>query len=48
MYFQGINVETLNGSNTGFFYGSCFHETDMAFDEDPLGMPKHKQNYSSR
>ncbi|XP_074596262.1 fatty acid synthase-like [Brevipalpus obovatus] len=43
----GIEVETLNGSNTGFYYGSCFHETDMAFEEDPLRMPRYQQNYTT-
>ncbi|XP_074596259.1 fatty acid synthase-like [Brevipalpus obovatus] len=43
----GISVKELNGTNTGFFYGNCFVETDMAFHEDPHNLPMYSQNYTS-
>ncbi|XP_074599358.1 fatty acid synthase-like [Brevipalpus obovatus] len=41
----GIDVKSLNGSNTGFYYGSSFQETDMAFGEDPHNVPQYQQNH---
>ncbi|XP_074598058.1 fatty acid synthase-like [Brevipalpus obovatus] len=46
-YFSGISVKELNGTNTGFFSGCCFEETDMAFNENPLNSPLYSQNYTS-
>ncbi|XP_074599359.1 fatty acid synthase-like [Brevipalpus obovatus] len=43
----GISVKELNGTNTGFFCGCCFEETDMAFNEDPHNLPLYSQNYTS-
>jgi len=34
----GVDPESLKGSNTGFFYGSCFQETHCQFD-DPTMTP---------
>ena len=34
----GLDPETLKGSNTGFFFGSCFQETHCEFD-DPTKTP---------
>lgn len=35
----GVDPESLKGSNTGFFYGSCFQETHCQFD-DPTMTPE--------
>ncbi|XP_074596261.1 fatty acid synthase-like [Brevipalpus obovatus] len=43
----GIDPKSLNGSNTGFYYGSCFQETEMALFEDPYTVPDHQHNYVS-
>ncbi|XP_074599363.1 fatty acid synthase-like [Brevipalpus obovatus] len=43
----GISIKELSGTNTGFFYGNCFVETDMAFHEDPSNLPLYSQNYTT-
>jgi len=35
---SGVNPASLRGSNTGFYYGSCFQETHTDFD-DPMKAP---------
>ena len=43
----GIDISELNGSKTGFFYGSSFQETDFAIGTDPYNIPEFQQNYAT-
>ncbi|XP_053214097.1 fatty acid synthase-like [Panonychus citri] len=44
---SGLSVESLRGSKTGFFYGSSFAETEIAWGEEPLELPRYKQIYTT-
>uniref|UniRef100_T1K1R7 Uncharacterized protein n=1 Tax=Tetranychus urticae TaxID=32264 RepID=T1K1R7_TETUR len=44
---SGLDVDSLRGTNTGFFYGSSFQETDMAWGEEPLDVPNYRQIYTT-
>ena len=40
-------MNELKGSKTGFFYGSSFQETDIAFGDDLFMIPAYKQIYEA-
>lgn len=46
-YHSGVNPADLKSSLTGFFFGSCFQETNNDFD-DPQAIPNYNKSMATR